>query len=69
MYCSLDTCRKSFAKSEGAFALGTWFCSQRCADMDPRIQQMQEIKRKIAAGGPANANAEDDDEDDIVIDL
>lgn len=37
--------------------------------MDPRIQQMQEIKRKIAAGVP-QGNAEGDDyEDDIVIDL
>ena len=30
---------------------------------------MAEIKRKIAAGVPANVNGEDDYEDDIVIDL
>lgn len=38
--------------------------------MDPKIQQMEEIKRKIAAGGADYANAiNDGDEDDIVIDL
>ena len=53
---------QKFLKTQGAFRLGKWFCSDECGDRDDEVKELLKMEEEK---GAALANAELSEEGEI----
>eukprot|EP00347_Sterkiella_histriomuscorum_P018524 403345183 len=59
--CQFPECSNRFVKVVGTLVHGKWFCSQKCANLDPDTKQMQELYEKgIEFNNDQNADEDEE---------
>ena len=59
--CTLQGCDKKFAKVNGRFVHGKWFCNMECADKDPETKEIKDLYENGIDFTNPGENEEDDD--------